>query len=140
MDEKNEVKKYIGEQIRALRNERKITQKELGKMLGLKNNTISSIERGVNSITPDLILKVAEIFNIRADDLFPPIEYDYNSTDDLFRYAIRNTNLEAKDVLIFKELIEKTNLMTESQRKKYIDNLCFVANYFVEQNEIKIEE
>lgn len=133
-----EVRKFIGEQIKVLRKEKGMTQKELGEMLGLKNNSISAIERGVNNFSSDMIFKLSAIFNVRADDLFPPLDIQDDPNDDIFRYAIRNTNLEAKDVLMFREIIEKTNFMTESQKKKYIENLLFVANYFEEMNDIKV--
>lgn len=133
-----EVRKFIGEQIKVLRKEKGMTQKELGEILGLKNNSISAIERGVNNFSSDMIFKLASIFNIRADDLFPPLDIEDDPNDDIFRYAIRNTKLEAKDVLIFREIIEKTNFMTELQKKKYIENLLFVANYFEEMHDIKI--
>lgn len=137
---KPEVKKYIGEQIRMLRKEKGMTQKELGDLLGLKNNSISAIERGVNSFESNMMFKIAKIFNVKADDLFPPMDIEENPNEDLFRYAIRNTRLEAKEILIFKDIIEKTNNMTELEKLKYIENLRFVVNYFEEENNLNRKE
>lgn len=137
---KEDLKKYIGEQIRILRKEKNMTQRELGKLLGLKHNSISAIERGVNSFESNMIFKVAKIFNVKADDLFPPLAEKNDPNDYIFRYAIENTNLEAKDVLMFREIIEKTNYMTELQRKKYIENLLFIANYFEEQYQLQDQQ
>lgn len=126
------VKKFIGEQVRILRIQKGLTQKELGKLVGLENNSISAIERGANSITPTVIFKFAEIFNIRADDLFPPLEIENDGSDYLFRYALRNTKLEAREVVAFKEMIELTNKMTELEKKQYIENLQYAMHYFKE--------
>jgi HTH-type transcriptional regulator/antitoxin HipB len=66
----------LGKMIKAARQERNLTQEELGKLIGVQKAQISKLESSVNSATIDTILKVfkalkAEIsFNIRLEDEF----------------------------------------------------------------------
>lgn len=66
----------LGKMIKAARQERNLTQEELGKLVGVQKAQISKLESSTNSATIDTILKVfralrAEIsFNIRLEDEF----------------------------------------------------------------------
>ena len=66
----------LGKMIKAARQERNLTQEELGKLIGVQKAQISNLESSANSATIDTILKVfkalkAEIsFNIRLEDEF----------------------------------------------------------------------
>jgi len=66
----------LGKMIKAARQERNLTQEELGKLIGVQKAQISKLESSANSATIDTILKVfralrAEIsFNIRLEDEF----------------------------------------------------------------------
>lgn len=66
----------LGKMIRAARQERHLTQEELGKLVGVKKAQISKLESSANSATVDTIIKVfkalkAEInFNVKLEDSF----------------------------------------------------------------------
>lgn len=66
----------LGKMIRAARQERHLTQEELGKLVGVKKAQISKLESSANSATIDTIMKVfkalkAEInFNVKLEDNF----------------------------------------------------------------------
>jgi HTH-type transcriptional regulator/antitoxin HipB len=66
----------LGEMIKAARKERKLTQEQLGKLIGVKKAQISKLESSANSATIDTILKVfkalkAEInFNVKLESDF----------------------------------------------------------------------
>ena len=66
----------IGDLIKKVRLERKMTQEELGKLVGVQKAQISKLESSANSATIDTILKVfsalkAEInFNVKLEDNF----------------------------------------------------------------------
>jgi HTH-type transcriptional regulator / antitoxin HipB len=66
----------MGRMIKEARKQRKLTQSELGKLVGVQKAQISKLERGANSATIGSILKVfkalqAEInFNIKIDDKY----------------------------------------------------------------------
>lgn len=64
----------LGKMIKTVRQERHLTQEELGKLIGVQKAQISKLENSANSATIDTILKVfkalkAEInFNIKLED------------------------------------------------------------------------
>jgi DNA-binding XRE family transcriptional regulator len=66
----------LGKMIKTARQERQLTQEELGKLVGVKKAQISKLESSANSATIDTILKVfkalkAEInFNVKLEDNF----------------------------------------------------------------------
>lgn len=66
----------LGKMIRAARQERHLTQEELGNLVGVKKAQISKLESSANSATIDTIIKVfkalkAEInFNVKLEDNF----------------------------------------------------------------------
>ncbi|WP_010652017.1 helix-turn-helix transcriptional regulator [Oceanobacillus massiliensis] len=62
--------KVLSNRIRVFRAERKMTQKELAEKVGVSRQTIISTEKG--NYTPSLILAfdIANIFNVRVDEVF----------------------------------------------------------------------
>jgi DNA-binding XRE family transcriptional regulator len=66
----------LGKMIKSARQERHLTQEELGKLVGVQKAQISKLENSANSATIDTILKVfkalkAEInFNVKLEDNF----------------------------------------------------------------------
>lgn len=66
----------LGKMIKAARQERKLTQEELGQLVGVQKAQISKLESSANSATIDTIIKVfralkAEItFNVKLEDHF----------------------------------------------------------------------
>ena len=66
----------LGKMIKTARQERNLTQEELGRLVGVQKAQISKLESSANSATIDTILKVfkalkAEInFNVKLEDNF----------------------------------------------------------------------
>lgn len=66
----------LGKMIKAARQERHLTQEQLGELVGVKRAQISKLESSANSATVDTIIKVfralkAEInFNVKIEDSF----------------------------------------------------------------------
>lgn len=66
----------LGKMIKAARQERKLTQEELGRLVGVQKAQISKLESSANSATIDTILKVfkalkAEVnFNVKLEENF----------------------------------------------------------------------
>lgn len=66
----------LGKMIKAARQERHLTQEELGRLIGVKKSQISKLENSANSATIYTIIKVfkalkAEInFNVKLEDNF----------------------------------------------------------------------
>lgn len=51
-----------------------INQGELGKLAGVSRQTISSIERGEYNPSITLVLKLANIFSVKVEELFEYME------------------------------------------------------------------
>jgi len=48
----------LGDMIKRLRNEKKLTQSQLGEMIGVKRSEISKLERGSRNMTITTVLKI----------------------------------------------------------------------------------
>jgi len=59
----------ISERIKRLRQENNMTQADLGKQLGVHQKQISAYERGINVPSTDILIKLAEVFDVTLDYL-----------------------------------------------------------------------
>lgn len=73
MTEKN-ISKYIGRRIKYYREQKGLTQKELGALVGIKHNTISSYENATNKPDQNILFSIAKALGVGVDDFFPPIK------------------------------------------------------------------
>jgi transcriptional regulator with XRE-family HTH domain len=64
----------MNDRIKALRVEKKLNQSQLGEILGVKQRTISDIEKGVSNPTVTQIEKLSKFFNVSSDYLLFGIE------------------------------------------------------------------
>ena len=132
-DLKMELSKFVGEKIREYRKKNNMTQKELGKKIGVKNNTISAYERGAISPEQDMLFELSKVFNISISDLFPQKE---NATDELDRALRMAKNLNTADVEFLNTLIEKTlSYSSEEEREKFLQSIKFTVEYHEKMNE-----
>lgn len=53
--------------IKTLRKKLNLTQEEFGKRLGMKKNSISQIENGINSLTEQLLVSICREFNVSEE-------------------------------------------------------------------------
>ena len=59
----------FGEKLRQLRKEKKLTQKELAALIGVKNSVISFYELGDRIPSPEVIRRLAIALHVSADYL-----------------------------------------------------------------------
>ncbi|MEH7464094.1 XRE family transcriptional regulator [Bacillus thuringiensis] len=78
---KQDVSKYVGQQIKYYRKLKKMTQKELGLRIGKKHNTISSYENGTNEPEQDALFSIANALGISINNLFPSTTEPYMISD-----------------------------------------------------------
>ena len=57
------------ERIRALREDRDLTQQNLADLLHINRRTYSAYENGVNAVPLDILVKLAELYGTSADYL-----------------------------------------------------------------------
>ena len=51
-----------------------VNQQEMGKLVGVSRQTISQIERGDYSPSVTLALKIAQVFQVKVEDIFSYVE------------------------------------------------------------------
>lgn len=89
--EKNDVSKYVGQQIRKYRKAKGMTQKELGFRIGVKHNTISGYESGANEPEQNILFSIADVLGVSINDLFPPITNVEPVDPDFVRIPVLGT-------------------------------------------------
>lgn len=68
----------IGDKIRHLREEKKITQKELGNFLGYSESFISYVEKGERSLSAIDLNKLTNFFDVSYDFINTPVSNGIN--------------------------------------------------------------
>lgn len=63
--------KYSGNVIKKYRKERGLTQKDLGELIGVSNTAVANYENGYRAPLQDTLFKIAEVFEISVNELFP---------------------------------------------------------------------
>ena len=61
----------IGQRVRTLRRERKLSQCELAALVGVRQSAISNIEKGRNRPSFKLLLRLRDALRVAPGDLFP---------------------------------------------------------------------
>ena len=69
----------FSDRLKELRKQKKLSQKALGELIGLSERGIQNYELGTNSPTSDIIIKLANYFNVSTD-------YLLGRSDDPTRY------------------------------------------------------
>lgn len=113
--------------IKILRKELNLTQEKFGERLGMKKNSISQIENGVNALTEQLLVSICREFNVNEDWL-------RNGTGEMFIEVPEEAEFEAaaaelsknNDVLSMQAVIQYWKLDEASKEavRKYVKNLC----------------
>jgi len=67
--------KVLGERIKQLRKERKLTQRELADKLGISHGSVALYETGDRKPDPEMINKIADFFDVTVDYLFGRTEH-----------------------------------------------------------------
>ncbi len=66
-----ELRASIGERVRKLRQERRLTQARLAKELSISQNYLSELEHGQGSFTAEQLLTILRLFNVPVDYFAP---------------------------------------------------------------------
>ncbi|MHA1732655.1 MAG: helix-turn-helix transcriptional regulator [Promethearchaeota archaeon] len=56
--------------LREFRKERRLTQEEFGRLVGVSRETISSLERGKYNPSLPLAFKIARVLNVSIEEIF----------------------------------------------------------------------
>ena len=63
------MNEILGSRIKALRNARNLTQEQVAAQIGVSRQKYARIESGVNSVTLDILSKVAEVLGVTVGDI-----------------------------------------------------------------------
>lgn len=67
------IKKAIGQNLKRVRDEKGLSQVELGALIGCAGNTVSSWESGTNAIDTSLLILICEALDISFDEIYKGI-------------------------------------------------------------------
>ncbi|MHB9949523.1 XRE family transcriptional regulator [Clostridium botulinum] len=73
----------LGERLKKLRNEAKLSQKDLAKKLGLSSSTVGMIESGKREGNKETIHKIANFFGVSIDYLYGNDVEEITKTESL---------------------------------------------------------
>ncbi|MCR1822730.1 helix-turn-helix transcriptional regulator [Terrisporobacter muris] len=96
----------LGNNIRREREARKLTQEELGKILGVSKQTVSSWEKGDKKPRVDKLNSLAELFNSSVDDLLEKTSIPSES-EKYYKVAKEIYELDEEDRKFIKQMIKK---------------------------------
>lgn len=105
---------FVGEKIKHYRQLNKMTQTQLAEKIGVAKTTISGYEKGYRSPMQSTLFKIADVFNISIDDLFPPFGDNVTTLNNTSTTIQENTDTSNKILNLGREL-------QNSRRSKWID-------------------
>lgn len=120
----------IGDKIKALRKKSKITQAELSDSINIGQSTLANFENGKRTIPIDIIIQLAQFFNVSTDyllglstspDAREAIYGEQLSAEEKeIVEAYRTINADGKRILLGKALDLKLSASTNQDKKKSI--------------------
>ena len=112
---KNDVRKYLGLKVRAMRETANMTQEELAAVCDVSWRTISNLERG--TVVPDLfmIYRIAQKFDVRIDELL-----DHQITNQKSLSRLKKENV----------IIEKIKQIDDNVLDYVDEQLCLLLKHF----------
>ena len=96
----------IGERVKELRKDKKLSQGKFGANLGLSRSHICNIEKGTRSLNKQTISQICSVYNINRQWLLEGVGVMYK--DELDKY-----NIDDEDVKKFMSLFMKADKITQ---------------------------
>lgn len=115
----------LGKRLYQLRNDNKITQKELASILNISNSTLSQYENNLRIPSDEIKIKIAKYFNVSIDYLLGITDQKMSPSKDI---AVDNE---------FKELLNDPQLLvafkdfknlSDNDKKEIINYINFKKN------------
>lgn len=116
------LKKFAGNMIKEMREQKNITQDELAEALNITRQAISRYENGDRGINQNLLFKMADYFNVTINDFFPPTKKNEQDIETKIEY----TEYMQK---ISNNLVENLfNSLSKEQQNKVIEYMEFLKS------------
>lgn len=85
--------KILPKRLRELRDKNGYKQNHVADKLGIRSNTLSGYENGKRSPDPDMLVKLAELYNVTTDYLTGRSDQPHLTKEDSFEEFISDPNL-----------------------------------------------
>lgn len=110
----------IGEKIKKLRQEKDVSQAELGEIVGVHEKHISRYERGISQPSAEILRKMADFFGVSIDFLVSEdnITFDNPKDNELLDYFEEANRLEEEDKNIIKGVLDAIIFKAKMKRLK----------------------
>lgn len=103
---------YIGNQIKEIRMQHKMSQADLASKLDVSDSIISGYERGARTPSLDILIKLKNVFNV-------PISYFFNEEiENNARLTVDVTDLTEDQFLIIAKLIDEFTKYNNASKKE----------------------
>ena len=99
--------KLVLNNIRKLRKEKKLTQDEVSKFLGIARGSYAKTENGINKITLDIVLKLSRLYNTSIEGLLC-LSNDNNELDTVLKEGVtyNGKTLSSTDIIALKAFLQ----------------------------------
>jgi XRE family transcriptional regulator, regulator of sulfur utilization len=114
MDESSRVRMVIGDRIRMIRNQKRLTQKGLSELAKLNEKYISHVERGGRNVTLDTLIKITAALGISLEELFKGVQPVQGETCLLINQII--SILQTRDEEEQKFILDFINMLLRWKR------------------------
>lgn len=121
--------KKLGLRLKSLRNDKGITQTDLGNIVNVGKSTISQYESGISSPDYDILQKLADYFNVSLD-------YLLGRTDNPKGILDEPSDLEIEHVMKNNQLMFNGDVMTAEEKE---DVLNFIRHVLRRERQEKKE-
>lgn len=130
----------LGDRLKKLRNERKITQEKLGKKVNVTKVSISGYENGNRNPDTETLQKLADFFEVSTDYLLG--RTDNNEINNKVTVAGQEITLSPEELKVFEELkkhpIMFHDLASDPEKKvKELIKLYKMKKMFLEEDDEK---
>ena len=101
----------VGQRIRSYRNDRRLTQTELARQIGIQQSDLSRMEQGEYRVSLDVLFKILRAFEISFGEFFGDLSHQTLTTREAavlesFRSLARGAQQEVIDFIDFKRTKE----------------------------------
>ncbi len=111
----------LSERLKILRNEKKLSQRELANKLNISNGTIAMYETNKRQPDNETLTKIADFFNVSIDYLLGRTDIKNTPTvDEEFSVILNNEEL----LVAFKDLMN----LSDSDKQEIINYIKFKKN------------
>lgn len=128
-----DINKYVGGKIREFRKKKKVSQAELGKFLGVNQNTVSGYEKGEWEVSNKNLFKLADYFGVKVSDFFPPTVVDDGELERALKHD-KEGDLNASDIHLINKIIEKALSLEGHERKELLNSIKVAVEVFEKIN------